>query len=355
MVPASGDRPRRRDEHPGGEMGGAPRRRCPTDQPPVAVRAGPEGRPSPAMSPATSVSGRRSSRFPRRHPGQQGGLRSSEPNSAMGSAPRTTVDHNGTGATTRPWRSSTRDSSIRPRPAPPKPPAPPVPADWPWPAPSTTRGRSDRPSISTHPIRGDHPPEDPLDRLGHRLLLFGEGEVHQAALSGTARPAEHRDSELVVHRHHLRHHGHADGDVGGVDADQVAHQAGAFVELHHRHDQGVVEAGHLGMVDDHEAVDRAPVRSRSPCPTRRTRTTRTPGAADGAACRTAHTLDEQLVPWHPRRRSEVVGDSGTGTQPPRAVSASPARPRPGASPTSTAAGSAGCGSAWWPPARRAGR
>ena len=45
--------------------------------------------------------------------------------------------------------------------------------------------------------------------------------------------------------------------VGGIDADEVAHEPGPLLELDHGDGQRVVEPAHLGVMDDDVAVDRA--------------------------------------------------------------------------------------------------
>ena len=158
---------------------------------------------------------------------------------ATARAPSTSVTHSGTGATARPCCSRTRHISVRPRPEPP------------W---SSGDGQAEQigpgelaPQRLVEAVVGRAPPPPPArrspcpakidgGRLGHRLLLLGEGEVHQLprrTADGATAGREHRERQLVVDGHHLDHDGHADLDVRGIDADQIGHEPRPLLELHH--------------------------------------------------------------------------------------------------------------------------
>ena len=118
-------------------------------------------------------------------PGASGPAARAVPKRARGSAPRTTVAHSGTGATARPCCSRTRHSSVRPRPEPPCSSGTARPRRLAL-ASSDHRAASKRSSVSSiSATRSASAMPWKIGRRGlrHRLLLLGEGEVHQAALA----------------------------------------------------------------------------------------------------------------------------------------------------------------------------
>ena len=94
--------------------------------------------------------------------------------------------------------------------------------------------------------------EDLRREVGDVALLLGESEVHYATTGRNCGSV--RSSSISTSSHST---GHADGDVGGVDVDEVRHQPGAFFEFDHGDEQRVVERRHLRVVVHHVAVDGA--------------------------------------------------------------------------------------------------
>ena len=177
------------DEHPGGQVGLGHGPGGPVQPPAVAVAHGPHRRDGPGRWPPPRSAPPDSRTSPATTPGSQRACCSAVPNRARGRAPRTTVAHSGTGATARPCCSSTRHSSVSPRPDPPCASGTARPSRL-----ARAKLRPQRvvePVVGLldlgHPVGVDHAVEDAGRGLGHRLLLLGEGEVHQAAPASRSR------------------------------------------------------------------------------------------------------------------------------------------------------------------------
>ena len=178
-----------------------------------------------------------------------------EPWRGQRSSPATSAQAKGTGATLRPCCSSRQHSSIAPPPVPPASSGRATPSR-PVAASVAHSGRSiESSAASTALIRStvDLAGEDVGGERRDRLLLVGEGEVHQAgANTGRVRSAPASS--------HWTATGHADLDVVGLHVDEVRHEAGALLEIDERDQQRVLERRHLRVVVDDEAVHGAPAR-----------------------------------------------------------------------------------------------
>ena len=159
----------------------------PVEPPAVARPASADGLRARAVGVPSSVSAAVRTRRRRRRRAARAAA-PSVPNSAIGSAPSTSVVQHGTGATVRPCSSSSRHSSRKPKPPPPTPRAARCRAGRPWRARPTCRGRTSRRSSSSslQVLERHAVARICVARSLDLLLLFGEGEVHGASRLPTA-------------------------------------------------------------------------------------------------------------------------------------------------------------------------
>ena len=164
---------------------------------------------------------------------------------------------------------------------------------------------------STAAIRSasDQSREDPGRRLGHGELLLGQREVHQARPSRAAGTNTGSDRSSSKSTNSART-AIPTSISSSVDPAQVGHDPRPLLQLDQADRQRVLERGDLGVVDHHVGVERAAARPTPRCPTRASRTRRTPAAAGGAACRTTCTAGSAAgAPAPPRTRTRCPGSA----------------------------------------------
>ncbi len=136
--------------------------------------------------------------------------------------------------------------------------------------------------------------------IGHS----GRASPTETASAASVSVARYRRSraELVqrhvgigVRRREAQLQRHADLELGGGDADDVAHQSDTLVEFDQAHDQRVVERRHLGIVRDGVAVERGLARCHDPVVVHRSRARVGVGGRMDEAAVVGEALDPQFV------------------------------------------------------------